>query len=68
MSHTATQQTTLQHAVSCHGVALHSGADVTLTLKPAPADHGIVFMRTDVDAEQADKDPDDEVDSDVDDI
>ena len=33
---------------SCQGVGLHSGATVTLTLKPAPAGHGIVFVRTDL--------------------
>lgn len=41
-------QTSLQYAVTCHGVALHSGADVTMTLHPAPADHGIRFKRTDI--------------------
>lgn len=34
--------------VSTTGVALHSGVRVKLTLKPAPADHGIVFRRTDL--------------------
>jgi UDP-3-O-[3-hydroxymyristoyl] N-acetylglucosamine deacetylase len=43
-------QRTLKNAVSCTGVSLHGGHDVTLTLKPAEADHGIVFHRTDVDA------------------
>ncbi len=46
-------QTSLQYPVSCHGVALHSGASVTLTLKPAPAGHGIVFERTDIAGEAA---------------
>jgi UDP-3-O-[3-hydroxymyristoyl] N-acetylglucosamine deacetylase / 3-hydroxyacyl-[acyl-carrier-protein] dehydratase len=30
------------------GSALHTGDAVTLTIKPAPADHGIVFKRTDI--------------------
>lgn len=30
------------------GVALHSGQPVALTVHPAPADHGIVFRRTDL--------------------
>src|SRR5690242_2760103 len=42
-------QRTLREAVSCQGVGLHSGARVTLTLRPAPAEHGVVFVRTDLD-------------------
>jgi UDP-3-O-[3-hydroxymyristoyl] N-acetylglucosamine deacetylase len=42
------QQRTISEPVSCKGVGLHSGALVNLTLWPAPADHGIVFVRTDV--------------------
>ncbi len=41
-------QSTLNYPVTCTGVALHSGAQVTMRLKPAPADHGIVFVRRDV--------------------
>jgi UDP-3-O-[3-hydroxymyristoyl] N-acetylglucosamine deacetylase len=41
------QQRTISEPVSCKGVGLHSGALVNLTLWPAPADHGIVFVRTD---------------------
>jgi UDP-3-O-[3-hydroxymyristoyl] N-acetylglucosamine deacetylase len=44
MSH----QHTLSREVSCQGVGLHTGLKVSLTLKPAPIDHGIVFRRTDV--------------------
>lgn len=32
----------------CAGVGVHSGAHVRLALTPAPAGHGIVFVRTDV--------------------
>ena len=41
-------QRTLRRQISCAGIGLHSGNKVTLTLKPAPADTGIVFRRTDV--------------------
>ncbi|TQS72384.1 UDP-3-O-acyl-N-acetylglucosamine deacetylase [Rhodobacteraceae bacterium] len=41
-------QTSLGKSVSFDGVGLHSGAPVHLRLIPAPADHGIVFRRTDV--------------------
>jgi UDP-3-O-[3-hydroxymyristoyl] N-acetylglucosamine deacetylase len=41
-------QTTLLNTISCTGIGLHSGSDVTLTLRPAPADHGIVFVRVDL--------------------
>jgi UDP-3-O-[3-hydroxymyristoyl] N-acetylglucosamine deacetylase/3-hydroxyacyl-[acyl-carrier-protein] dehydratase len=42
------KQRTLAHEVSIKGSALHTGDAVTLTMKPAPAGHGIVFKRTDV--------------------
>jgi UDP-3-O-[3-hydroxymyristoyl] N-acetylglucosamine deacetylase len=34
--------------VSCTGIGLHSGNKVTLSLKPAPADTGIRFQRSDL--------------------
>ena len=34
--------------MSVKGSALHTGEEVTLTLKPAPANHGIVFKRLDL--------------------
>jgi UDP-3-O-[3-hydroxymyristoyl] N-acetylglucosamine deacetylase len=43
-------QRTLSRSIGCSGIGLHSGATVNLTLRPAPADHGIVFVRTDLDA------------------
>ncbi len=42
------KQRTIQKDVSIRGKALHSGKDVTLTLKPAPVDTGIVFRRIDL--------------------
>jgi UDP-3-O-[3-hydroxymyristoyl] N-acetylglucosamine deacetylase len=41
-------QRTLRRAISCAGIGLHSGNKVTLSLKPAPADYGIRFVRTDL--------------------
>jgi len=37
-------QQTLASAVTCSGVGLHSGQPVTITLRPAPADTGVVFV------------------------
>lgn len=42
------KQRTLAREVSIQGNALHTGEAVTLTLKPAPAGHGIVFKRVDL--------------------
>jgi UDP-3-O-[3-hydroxymyristoyl] N-acetylglucosamine deacetylase len=42
------RQRTLKTAIDCVGVGVHSGQRVSLTLRPAGADHGIVFHRTDV--------------------
>jgi UDP-3-O-[3-hydroxymyristoyl] N-acetylglucosamine deacetylase len=41
-------QRTLRRTVSCTGIGLHSGNKVTLSLKPAPADYGIRFQRSDL--------------------
>lgn len=41
-------QRTLRRAISCVGIGLHSGNKVQLSLKPAQADFGIRFRRTDV--------------------
>lgn len=41
-------QATLKHQTEFVGVGLHSGAPVRLVILPAPADHGIVFRRTDL--------------------
>jgi UDP-3-O-[3-hydroxymyristoyl] N-acetylglucosamine deacetylase len=48
MAESSFNQRTLKQPVSCHGVGLHSGAPVSLTLLPAPANHGVVFVRTDL--------------------
>lgn len=41
-------QTTVQSTVRFSGVGLHTGRPVRLSVCPAPADHGIVFERTDI--------------------
>src|SRR5213078_1442341 len=41
-------QRSLRRQISCVGIGLHSGNKVNLTLKPAPADFGIRFRRTDL--------------------
>ena len=43
-----TVQRTLRRQVACAGIGLHSGNKVNLTLKPAAADTGIRFRRTDL--------------------
>jgi len=43
-----TNQRTLASSVSCSGVGVHSGKTVNLNLHPAPANHGIKFVRTDL--------------------
>ena len=42
------KQRTLANEVSLKGKGLHSGIDVTVTFKPAPANHGYKFCRTDL--------------------
>ncbi|GBC62853.1 UDP-3-O-acyl-N-acetylglucosamine deacetylase [Desulfonema ishimotonii] len=42
------QQRTLSRTVSCSGMGVHSGKTVHLTIKPAPVNHGIRFVRTDL--------------------
>jgi len=46
-------QRTLKSAICCVGVGLHSGRRVNVTLRPAPADSGIVFRRADLGANLA---------------
>lgn len=41
-------QYTLKRSVSCCGVGLHTGRTVNLTIKPAPANSGIRFYRSDL--------------------
>ena len=43
------QQRTLKNVIRATGVGMHSGEKVVMTLRPAPADTGIVFRRVDLD-------------------
>ena len=40
------RQTTLRALATVTGVGVHSGTPVSLTLGPAPADAGYIFVRT----------------------
>ena len=42
-------QTTLASEISITGTGLHTGVPVNMTLRPAPANTGYVFVRTDLD-------------------
>jgi UDP-3-O-[3-hydroxymyristoyl] N-acetylglucosamine deacetylase len=41
-------QTTLKEKISFTGIGLHLGKKVNVTIKPAPVDTGVIFIRTDV--------------------
>jgi UDP-3-O-[3-hydroxymyristoyl] N-acetylglucosamine deacetylase len=43
------KQRTLKNAIRATGVGLHTGKKVLMVLRPAPANHGIWFRRTDLD-------------------
>ena len=43
------KQRTLKNPIRATGVGLHSGKKVLMQLRPAPANFGIVFRRTDLD-------------------
>ncbi len=42
------KQRTIARPVNCSGVGVHSGKNVNLVIKPAPSNHGIKFVRTDL--------------------
>lgn len=42
------RQRTIRDEVSCTGIGLHSGHPVHMTIRPAPPDHGIAFIRKDI--------------------
>jgi UDP-3-O-[3-hydroxymyristoyl] N-acetylglucosamine deacetylase len=42
------RQRTIETEVRCSGIGLHTGAPVTLVLRPAPEGHGVTFLRTDI--------------------
>jgi len=41
-------QRTIKNSIQCDGIGLHTGKPVRMTLKPAPAGTGILFVRTDL--------------------
>ncbi|MEO5912382.1 MAG: bifunctional UDP-3-O-[3-hydroxymyristoyl] N-acetylglucosamine deacetylase/3-hydroxyacyl-ACP dehydratase [Pelobium sp.] len=55
------RQRTIKLEVSVTGVGLHTGAEVTLTFKPAPDNHGYKFKRVDLPGEPI-------IDADVDNV
>lgn len=42
------RQRTLKSSINCTGVGLHSGNKISMTMKPAPVNSGVVFHRTDI--------------------
>jgi UDP-3-O-[3-hydroxymyristoyl] N-acetylglucosamine deacetylase/3-hydroxyacyl-[acyl-carrier-protein] dehydratase len=44
------QQQTIKRSVSFSGIGIHTGNKVGMTWKPAPVDHGIKFVRTDLES------------------
>jgi len=46
-SHSPERQKTICAPVTCQGVGVHSGQQITMTLKPASVGTGVVFIRTD---------------------
>lgn len=42
------RQRTLKSSINCTGVGLHSGNKISMTMKPADVDTGVVFHRTDI--------------------
>ncbi|MDP6351710.1 MAG: UDP-3-O-acyl-N-acetylglucosamine deacetylase [Alphaproteobacteria bacterium] len=41
------RQRTIKNTINCAGIGLHSGVNTMMTLRPAPPDTGIVFVRAD---------------------
>ena len=47
------QQKTIKHEISCVGIGLHTGNKISMTLKPAEVNTGIIFHRTDISGQDA---------------
>lgn len=45
------KQKTIQKEITLSGVGLHTGNQVTMTFKPAPANHGFAFKRIDLEGQ-----------------
>jgi len=41
-------QTTIANSITLKGVGIHTGEEVKMTFKPAPANHGYAFQRIDL--------------------
>jgi UDP-3-O-[3-hydroxymyristoyl] N-acetylglucosamine deacetylase len=48
----AGSQTTLRATATVTGIGVHSGSPATLTLHPAEANTGIIFLRTGLDGQR----------------
>jgi UDP-3-O-[3-hydroxymyristoyl] N-acetylglucosamine deacetylase/3-hydroxyacyl-[acyl-carrier-protein] dehydratase len=48
---TPQKQQTLNRLISFKGKGLHTGANVEMTVEPAPVGHGLVFQRTDLEGQ-----------------
>lgn len=44
----ARQQRTIRREAEVRGVGLHEGVEALMRVRPAPTDHGVVFVRTDL--------------------
>lgn len=44
----ARKQRTIRREAEVRGVGLHEGVEAVMRVRPAPADHGVVFVRTDL--------------------
>lgn len=42
------KQKTIQSEITLEGVGLHTGQEVSMTLKPAPINNGFTFVRVDL--------------------
>ncbi len=45
------KQKTIQNEITLSGVGIHTGNEVTMTFKPAPANHGFAFKRVDLEGQ-----------------
>ena len=45
------KQKTIANEISLNGVGLHTGQEVTMTLKPAPVNNGFTFVRVDLEGQ-----------------
>ena len=46
------KQRTIQQAVHAIGIGVHSGLKVGMSLRPAPENTGIIFVRSDLDNQE----------------